>query len=105
MVNDKDPYKQVASGKLKLKGDGIKKKHKKNKNKFREQVVKTIGTENENECKNVKPVDRRTKAEIAYKNMQEKMVSYVFPGTKCSLLVIKICCFFASKLCELCLDA
>jgi len=68
-----DPYAQVAKGKLKLKGDGGIKKKKKNKDKkILEQVSRTVETE-ENQQQQQKPESKRTKAEIAFQKMQEKM--------------------------------
>lgn len=71
-----DPYTQVAKGKLKLKGDnGIKKKKKcKDKNKI-EKIQNMVETEEKQEKPKEKVELKRTKAEIAFKKMQEKMVS------------------------------
>lgn len=67
-----DPYEQVSRGKLKLKGDGGVKKKKKNKKKeVMQQVVKEVAEEVKEEKK---AGSNRTKAEMAYQKMQEKMV-------------------------------
>ncbi|RZC33287.1 protein FAM32A [Asbolus verrucosus] len=67
-----DPYAQVSTGKLQLKGDhGIKKKKKKKKDKkLLEQVSKIVESETPPEPK---PVKQKTKAELAFLQMQEKM--------------------------------
>ncbi|XP_023709612.1 protein FAM32A [Cryptotermes secundus] len=66
-------YEVCAKGVLKLKGDcGIKKRKKKNdKKKLLEQVSKIAEVENE-EKSQVNEV-KRTKAELAFQKMQEKM--------------------------------
>lgn len=67
-----DPYAHAAKSKLKLKGDcKIKKKKKKDKN-FLEKAARTIEVEEVKETQQ----EKRTKAELAFKKMQEKMVSY-----------------------------
>ncbi|XP_018333388.1 protein FAM32A-like [Agrilus planipennis] len=67
-----DPYAQVAKGKLKLKGDsGIKKKKKNKKEKVLEQVSKTLDIPEQNE--QLKSELKKTKAEMAYLKMKEKM--------------------------------
>lgn len=72
MGAEDDPYAHVAKGKLKLKQDGsIKKKKKSKSKKVLEQVIKT--TENQ-ETPTAKTQLTRTKAELAFKQMQEKMV-------------------------------
>lgn len=69
-IND-DPYGQAAKGKLKLKGDTKISKKKKKDKKLMEKVAKSIQDE-----ENLEPLpDRRTKAELAFQKMQEKMVS------------------------------
>ncbi|KAK4880010.1 hypothetical protein RN001_008156 [Aquatica leii] len=66
-----DPYEQVAKGRLKLKGDsGVRKKKKSKDKKLLEQVSKAIEVE---EKKEQTQLSKKTKAEIAFKNMQEKM--------------------------------
>ncbi|KAF2881418.1 hypothetical protein ILUMI_24758 [Ignelater luminosus] len=65
-----DPYAMVSKGKLKLKNDSSIKKKKKHKDKkILEQVIKTIETEEQEQ----KSDSKRTKAEIAFQKMQEKM--------------------------------
>lgn len=66
-----DPYAQVCTGKLQLKGDnGIKKKKKKKNKKLLEQVSKTV----ESITPEPKPTKQKTNAELAFQRMQEKMV-------------------------------
>lgn len=73
MAEEDDPYAQVARGKLNLKKDaGIKKKKKKKDKKILEQVTKTVET---TEVKKQEG-SKRTKAEIAFQKMQEKMVLF-----------------------------
>lgn len=72
MGETEDPYAQVAKGKLKLKQDGgVKKKKKSKSKKILEQVTKTIENEEKPEHKSG---SSRTKAEMAFQKMQEKMV-------------------------------
>lgn len=79
MVEEDDPYAQVARGKLTLKKDaGIKKKKKKKDKKILEQVTKTIETTETTEPK--QQGSSRTKAEMAFKRMQEKMVNTNLKG-------------------------
>ncbi|XP_076163439.1 protein FAM32A [Ptiloglossa arizonensis] len=70
-TNDNDPYAHVAKGLLKLKNDqGVnkKKKHKEGKSKKLVEVTKIVEEEKS------KTTDiKRTKAEIAFQKMQEKM--------------------------------
>lgn len=67
-----DPYAAAAKGKLRLKCDtGVKKKKKHKDKKILDQVAKTIEVE-ETE-KRTRPELKRTKAEMAFKQMQEKM--------------------------------
>lgn len=75
-MSNEDPYSQVSKGKLKLKGDwGIKKKKKKSKaKKLLEQVEKIIENEKEEESKAPR---EKTKAELAFQKMQEKMVKFL----------------------------
>lgn len=79
MVNTEDPYAQVSKGKLKLKSDSVVKKKKKKKDKkILEQVIKTVETESTKVVEsNSNSNKKKTKAEQAYKKMQEKMVSIV----------------------------
>lgn len=74
MAFEDDPYAHVAKGKLKLKNDtGIKKKKQKKKDKkiILEQVTRTVETMEVQ--KEQGPT--RTKAEIAFQRMRQKMVS------------------------------
>ncbi|KAK5646880.1 hypothetical protein RI129_005344 [Pyrocoelia pectoralis] len=65
-----DPYEQVAKGKLKLKGDGVRKKKKNKDKKMLEQVSNVIESE---EKKEMIKISKKTNAEIAFRKMQEKM--------------------------------
>ncbi|KAB0798012.1 hypothetical protein PPYR_09005 [Photinus pyralis] len=65
-----DPYEQVAKGKLKIKGDAVRKKKKNKDKKMLEQVSKVIESDQKQE---VVQASRKTNAEIAFKKMQEKM--------------------------------
>ncbi|XP_017763297.1 PREDICTED: protein FAM32A [Eufriesea mexicana] len=70
-TTDEDPYAHVAKGLLKLKNDQSVSKKKKNKDgKKRKLVEVTKITEEE---KSKIPEIKRTKAEIAFQKMQEKM--------------------------------
>lgn len=64
-----DPYENVSKSRLKLKGDGGIKKKKKNKEK---KILDQIS--DETDISSNKP-PKLTKAELAFKQMQEKMVS------------------------------
>lgn len=71
-TNDDDPYAHAAKGPLKLKNDQTiskKKKHKDSKNKKLAEMANKI--EEEQQPRNVEM--KRTKAEIAFQKMQEKM--------------------------------
>lgn len=72
MGEEDDPYAHVTGGKLTLKKDGgiKKKKKKKDKKILEQQVTQTM------EIEEVKKTQgsTRTKAEMAFKKMQEKMV-------------------------------
>lgn len=71
---EEDPYAVAAKGKLKLKSDTtIKKKKKKKDKKIVEQVTKTI--ESEERVEESKSKQNKTKAELAFLQQQEKMVS------------------------------
>ena len=73
-MGEDDPYAQVCSGKLQLKNDGIKKKKKKKKDKkLLEQVTKAV----ESQTPEVKSAANKTKAEMAFVQMQEKMVRFL----------------------------
>jgi protein FAM32A len=66
-----DPYAQVSSGKLRLKGDhGVKKKKKKKDKKLLEQVNKVVESEGTPEPRSSR---QKTQAELAFQKMQEKM--------------------------------
>jgi hypothetical protein len=68
-----DPYAQVSSGKLRLKGDhGVKKKKKKKDKKLLEQVNKVVESEGTPEPRSSR---QKTQAELAFQKMQEKMVN------------------------------
>ncbi|KRT80759.1 hypothetical protein AMK59_5417 [Oryctes borbonicus] len=70
MVQEDDPYAHAAKSKLKLKSDTnkvVKKKKKKDKH-LLEKVTKTI----QDEEKDLQE-EKRTKAELAFQKMQEKM--------------------------------
>lgn len=74
---DDDPYSHVSKGKLKIKGDhGIKKKKKKNKDKkMLEQVEVTANDGKSEEKQTNQPLElRKTKAELTFLKMKEKMV-------------------------------
>lgn len=90
MVSEDDPYAHVARGKLNLKKDtGIKKKKKKKDKKILEQVMKTAET-----TEVQKPqIPTKTKAEMAFQKMQEKMVSKTMLFTYSSALMYNILCF------------
>lgn len=70
-TNEEDPYAHAVKGALKLKNDQTiskKKKHKEGKKKKLVEVTKIIEEEKP------KPVEiKRTKAELAFQKMQEKM--------------------------------
>lgn len=84
MGEEDDPYESVAKGKLKLKSDtSIKKKKKKNK-KLLEQVAKTIESTSSQEDK---PKLTKTKAELAFKQQQEKMVNLFTTSTHLNITV------------------
>lgn len=73
-MSEDDPYAHVAKGPLKLKGDGgIKKKKKKKDKEKLEQAAKVVN--NEEQKNNESVVQKRTKAELAFLKMQEKMVN------------------------------
>lgn len=65
-----DPYENVSKSRLKLKGDGGVKKKKKSKEK--KALAQTIQNAESEKINDNPP--QKTKAEIAFKNMQEKMV-------------------------------
>lgn len=72
-------YDCVARGKLKLKSDGEIKKKKKKKDKDKEKIKEKIEKVSSDtiEIKSPSSSGRQlTKAEISFKKMQEKMVSY-----------------------------
>lgn len=73
MGQEDDPYAHVARGKLTLKKDAGIKKKKKKKDKILEQVTKTIES-TETKKEETKQGATKTKAEIAFQKMQEKMV-------------------------------
>lgn len=77
MAEGDDPYENVAKGKLQLKNTGIvKKKKKKHKEKqLLEQVSKAADNEEKTETKSDL---KKTKAEMAFQKMQEKMVGFYF---------------------------
>lgn len=68
MVKD-DPYEHAAKGKLRLKCDSNIKKRKKSKRR-KSELANAV----EQEQTDSKSILTRTQAEIAFKNMQEKMV-------------------------------
>ncbi|GJQ86713.1 hypothetical protein Trydic_g14783 [Trypoxylus dichotomus] len=71
MVEEDDPYAHAAKSKLKLKGDTnkVSKKKKKKDKHLLEKVTKTIQEEEALELQE----EKRTKAELAFQKMQEKM--------------------------------
>lgn len=76
MDEDEDPYAVVAKGKLKLKSDsGIKKNKKRKEKKFLEKVNKAIENEEQVVEKSDAKQQTKTKAELAFLQQQEKMVS------------------------------
>lgn len=71
-----DEYDLVARGKLKLKTDSEKKKKKKDKKKEREQLERGVKESIEETRDNGKSNGlKMTKAEMAFKKQQEKMVN------------------------------
>jgi len=85
-------YDMVSKGKLKLKTDSDhKKKKKKDKKKLKEKVEKTVETYEDDKLRNANTSNsyydptthsasgrKLTKAELAFKAMQEKMVIFLF---------------------------
>ncbi|XP_044726805.1 protein FAM32A-like [Chrysoperla carnea] len=72
-MSEDDPYAHVAKGPLKLKGDGgIKKKKKKKDKEKLEQAAKVVNNDEQKNNETV-VVQKRTKAELAFLKMQEKM--------------------------------
>lgn len=94
MVSEDDPYAHVARGKLNLKKDaGIKKKKKKKDKKVLEQqVAKTMESNAETEVRKERG-PTKTKAEIAFQKMQEKMVRF----KRFMLVRVLTCGLFCSK--------
>lgn len=70
-ANDDDPYAHAAKGPLKLKSDQGVIKKKKNKEGKKKKLVEVTKVLEEEKCKSVEV--KRTKAEIAFQKMQEKM--------------------------------
>lgn len=87
-----DEYACVSKSKLKLKNDGgIKKKKKKSKDKDkeREALQQTLQQQSSGSSK-TKPERQLTKAELAFKQQQEKMVSLFYPFTNQNNMSIKL---------------
>ncbi|XP_066602830.1 protein FAM32A [Prorops nasuta] len=70
-TNEDDPYAHAAKGPLKLKGDKCVVKKKKNKDGKSNKLVEVTKVIQEEKPKSVEL--KRTKAELAFKKMQEKM--------------------------------
>lgn len=70
-TTDDDPYTHVAKGPLKLKNDQSVSKRKKNKEGKKKKLVEVTKIAEEEELKTVEI--KKTKAEIAFQKMQEKM--------------------------------
>ncbi|XP_003700458.1 protein FAM32A [Megachile rotundata] len=70
-ANDDDPYAHAAKGPLKLKSDQGVIKKKKNKEGKKKKLVEVTKVLEEEKSKSVEV--KRTKAEIAFQKMQEKM--------------------------------
>ncbi|KYQ50467.1 Protein FAM32A [Trachymyrmex zeteki] len=69
--NEDDPYVHVAKGTLKLKNDQIMSKKKKDKNGKKKKLVEVSKIIEEEKPQKVEV--KRTKAELAFQKMQEKM--------------------------------
>lgn len=73
-----DEYENVARGKLKLKTDSSKVSKKKKKDKKnREKLERELEKQKQSQIPQA-PARQMTKAELSFKKMQEKMVSYPF---------------------------
>ncbi|XP_034191118.1 protein FAM32A [Osmia lignaria lignaria] len=70
-ANDEDPYAHVAKGPLKLKSDQCVSKKKKNKEGKKKKLVEVTKVLEEEKNNTVEV--KRTKAELAFQTMQEKM--------------------------------
>ncbi|KAK2580406.1 hypothetical protein KPH14_006157 [Odynerus spinipes] len=70
-TNDEDPYAHAAKGPLKLKSDQTISKKKKNKDSKNKKLLEAVNKMEEEKPRNVEM--KRTKAEIAFQKMQEKM--------------------------------
>lgn len=78
MGGNDDPYAQVSRGKLKIKGEhGVKKKKKKDKEKKLLEQVKVTANEERTDEKPESSESKKTKAELTFLQMKEKMVSFV----------------------------
>lgn len=94
-----DDYAQVARGPLKLKKDSEmkKKKKKKCKSKDKEKMEKVLIDKPPAEDSHSKaPVRQLTKAELAFKKMQEKIVSVSFVMLR-EILILFLFLIFYSK--------
>ncbi|KMQ97919.1 protein fam32a [Lasius niger] len=72
--DEEDPYAHFAKGTLKLKSDQTVSKKKKNKDGKKKKLVEVSKIIEEEKSEKVEEVIR-TKAELAFQKMQEKMVS------------------------------